>query len=45
MRRILLNRYALAATMLALGLATSYGWARAGEPQAQWLWCAMLGLC
>jgi hypothetical protein len=25
--------------------AISYGFARAGEPQAYWIWCEKAGLC
>lgn len=34
-----------AGAIFCAALAASYGFARLGEPQSAWLWCAILGAC
>ncbi len=37
--------YAIIAMLVTVGLALSYGLARAGDPQSSWLWCRVANLC
>lgn len=35
----------LLAATTAIGLWSSYGMARLGEPQSKWIWCDLLDAC
>lgn len=37
--------YLKLAALLAVALGLSYGFARVGEPQSEWLWCQVLNVC